>query len=136
MKKLLVVFALLLCTTVQAEWALLNGTDGSQTYVEASTLKRQGNLVSVHTLANYVEPIPKRRKSFWDVQYTSEVTDAIYDCDAKSYKNLKVTKYTKPNGEGWEKESDVNKNKWYQLVPATVGWSLMEYVCAKSKTVP
>ena len=108
------------------EWRLVvNGSDGNEHYVDTKYVKRENEIVYFKRLINYLKP---------NDGYLSEVSHIKGDCNLKKKKDLKITIYAKPMGNGNSEVIDFSQyekkwSDWKYLKPKTVTYILLDLVC-------
>ena len=121
------VFLALLLATGQAgaEWVMVGENEREQIFVDADSLRRAGDLVSLRHLQNFKInaglPFPAR----------SIVAEQDYDCGRRMFRVLSLTAYTDSKGSGEEmfKQRSPDPNKWMDIPVGTFAWMVLDEVC-------
>jgi hypothetical protein len=127
MRKLTLLWLLLVSTNVLAEWTLLESAgseDGFDVYVETKSIRRDGNKVKMWNMYDY-------KKVKVDVKsYLASVSHVEYDCKEETLKLLDLFWYTGNMGQGVPVFSNTNiKKDPISIMPETIHESLFNIAC-------
>ena len=127
MKRLLLGLMLLVTAgAASAEWTRLSETDNYIYYVDLATIRRNGNLVKIWTLADFKAVRKNAGKSF-----LSEKSQSEYDCKEEKSRILAFTWFDGKMGSGKVVVSDSDPGKWSPIQPGSVGEALWKIACGK-----
>lgn len=120
----------LFCSSAAAEWTLLNTSksDGTETYIDKSTVSRKGNKARLWYLDNFASPemTSKGRK------YLSSKGLHEFDCQDARRQLLQYTWYTDQMGRG---EIVFAKNEpsdnGQEIVPQSIAEAMYKIACGK-----
>jgi len=105
-------------------WVLVSeGTNGSKTYVDPSTIRRDGNLRRHWEYADYASRQPSGDKS----------TRSFYETDCREERTrlIEITGFSESMLQGRITGTERGAGKWDQVAPRTVAEVVMRFVCAR-----
>jgi hypothetical protein len=130
MKKLLTLFLtlFLIATNAFAEWTAYGlGVNGTVSFYDSSSIKRNGNKVKVWIYYN-TDPEDKMAKSLNNFSYRG--LDEI-DCINETYRTLTLQAFTEPDLRGELKIVNLTDREIDYIAPGTLTATLMKLVCKK-----
>lgn len=120
---LLVVFS----SSALAEWARAGGNDAMIAYADFSTIRENGNMVKMWTLADFkVAKVSAVGKPF-----LSSKSQVEFDCRKKRRRTLYFSWHSGNMGEGEIIISNSNRDKWAPVLRGTVREALWKFACGK-----
>ena len=127
MRKLTLLWLLLVSTNVLAEWTLLESAsseDGFDVYVDTQSIRRDGNKVKMWNMYDY-------KKIKVDVKsYLASVSHVEYDCKEETLRLIDLFWSTGNMGQGKPVFSNTNiKNDPISIMPETIHESLFNIAC-------
>jgi hypothetical protein len=105
-------------------WVLVSGTASANEYLDVSTIRRNGNTVTVWVLGDLAEARPFKGRYFKSLK-----TQVEFECDARKFRQTHATLYSGPMGSGEVLESSYVSNPWEPAVPQSVGETKLRTVC-------
>ena len=121
MKKLVAALGLIACSSVHAQWILLNKDSEVTNYYESS-IRKFGSAVKVYELFDYNAPLqPHNAKS---VGYLVK-----YDCNLDTLQVLTTIYYSDRMATGTVLNNDPTPGPLNQIAPGTLGAKKMDHIC-------
>lgn len=115
-----------------AEWVAVekdNLLPGLQTlYIEADTIRREGNLTTVWQLIDFKWMQGSARGP---TRFSSTKTQKQFDCMEKRLRLLAFTEFSLQMGTGIRNDGYVDKESWLAVEPESINYALWEIVCGK-----
>lgn len=127
MKKILMILvAVLISSGASAEWSRVTGSGSVDTYIDLSTVRRDGDKVKLWTMRNYKTPQDPQEED----KHLSTKEQHELDCKEEQRRPLFLTAYSGEKGTG-KVVYNINdsNNKWGAIAPGTVGRGLLEVGC-------
>lgn len=127
----LVLAALPVPASAQANWEEIAASDSKEVFVNLNTLQRNGGIVSAAVKENFVAPQPAKK----DKTYLSAKNIYHFDCANRkvAYKSMKLYPQLELQGEPLQKTEFKDKNLiWRDAPERSMDAALLEYVCAKA----
>ena len=110
-----------------AEWTRVGGNDDYIQYVDRATIRRNGNLVKMWGLSDYMTVQKAAADSI-----LSDKTQSEYDCKEEKYRLLAFSTYDGQMGSGKVVFNNGNvKDEWLPISPGSVGETLWKAACGK-----
>ena len=126
MKRLLLLLALLIAGSANADWVAIGETDNTTFYIDPTTIRKDGNLRKVWE----IQDLKTRHK---DGGMSRRVM-LEFDCKAERYRALANSTHTGPMASGqtihvgdYERYPD----SWSEIPPKTAAEFILKMVCAK-----
>ena len=117
---------------VYAEWVAVekdNLLPGLQTlYIEADTIRREGNLTTVWQLIDFKWMQGSARGP---TRFSSTKTQKQFDCMEKRLRLLVFSEFSLQMGTGMRNDGYVDKESWLAVEPESINYALWEIVCGK-----
>ena len=131
MKKLLLIFVFLFPITSYADWLKLEKDIGETVYFDTNSFKQNNGYFYIWMLTDFEKPNPNFKGAL-SIKMLYEA-----DCSTpRKMKNLSVTSYKSPMGQGKYNESASLKDpKWLYVAPQSSGEKWMNFVCAEKKII-
>ena len=129
MKRLLMGLMLLVTAgAASAEWTIVDGGDRFIHYVDRETIRRNGNLVKMWDLKDYLTV----QKSATGFSYLSDKAQQEYDCKEEKSRLLAFTDFSGQMGNGNVVYSNGNvRDEWSPIQPESVGEAKWKIACGK-----
>lgn len=131
LKKVLILFALSLLpfmANAQA-WVKIVETPELEYYVDRSSIKRNGSIVTYWTMHNKkLVTLMTQTTSDYSTKYK-----LIQDCKKEESKMVYLVSYDKPMGEGKSLEARSWDGPPTPNVPGSIGYLEMKYVCSSNR---
>ena len=128
MKRLLLGLMLLVTAgAASAEWTRSGESDNYIHYVDRATIRRNGNLVKMWSLADYKTV----QKAAGGESYLSDKVQQEYDCKEEKLRILAFTWFDGQMGNGKVVVSDYDPDKWIPIQPDSVGETKWKIACGK-----
>ena len=105
------------------EWIEVYATDLGISYIDPSTIRKEGNLRTAWTIQNY-----KQRDKAGAI---STRTTEEFDCKNKRYKFLAFTRYTEPMAKGKTVSSIERPGEWDEIPPNSAAEGVRKIACAQ-----
>ena len=122
MKKLFIVFVMLLAGSAWAEWVIYETTDTNTFYYDPTTIRKDGNMRQVWVLLNW----RKRDKD----NVMSHRLRYEYDCKQERYRFLAISVHTEPMAGGEILLQNLD-TPWIDIAPATAAAAMFKIACLK-----
>ena len=122
MKKLFIVFVMLLAGSAWAEWVIYETTDTNTFYYDPTTIRKDGNMRQVWVLLNW----RKRDKD----NVMSHRLRYEYDCKQERYRFLAISVHTEPMAGGEILLQNLD-TPWIDIAPATAAEAMFKIACLK-----
>jgi hypothetical protein len=122
MKKLFIVFVMLLAGSAWAEWVMYGEHDTATFYYDPATIRKDGNMRRVWDLTN----LSNRNKN-GVMSYRSQNE---YDCKQERLRNLALSTHSKLMAGGEVLVTGGGENNWTAIPPGTILEKLLKIVCA------
>jgi len=126
MKKLLTIFLLLFSINGHCEWTKLVDNDETSSYIDKTTIKKNGSFVKVWELLDYKTP-----QELNSGKYKSSVILFEYDCKDERRRILSLVEYTEQMGIGKQILTIDDPDKWSYVKPNTMQFLLMKSLCSR-----
>lgn len=128
MNKLPLLAVLLSPALAQAEWTRVSTlSDGEvAVYVDAATIKRNGNVVEFSTLFDYATVRTLSGAPFWSATMQDEI-----DCIRKQSRTLAVSSHSEPMAGGHVVSTSTGYAAWTPVAPKTITAVILKFVCKK-----
>ncbi len=112
---------------VQAEWVEIERfEDGMRVYVDAASVRREGDLAELRHLVNWGEP----QEEPGQAAYRSTIVQTRYDCLGKGEKYLSSVSYAEPMGKGIKVAADGREVEgWYSISSGSMEEKLWQIAC-------
>lgn len=113
----------------EEEWVSIAKGDRTELFVKPSTLKWEGDWVSIRSKQNFAEPLPSAKKGKTFLSARNEYRIA---CAHRKVAYSEMEAYAEPDlqGEVVQKASTGEKNlKWMDAPEGTIFGELLEYAC-------
>ena len=123
MKKLFIVFVMLLAGSAWAEWVMVGESEEAHSFYYPTTIRKEGNMRRVWQLSNL-----KRRGVDGEMSRRLRVE---YDCKQERYQLLDVSEHSEPMASGKLLSAEIGSGRWTGAAPGTSSMSILEIVCAK-----
>ena len=117
---------LLVSGAASAEWTYADESDDSITYVDRTTIRRNGNFVKMWRLADYKKAEVVEGKS----DLSSRAQDE-YDCAEERMRRLALTAFSGQMGSGAVNYTDSDTQKWAPVAPRSIREILWKIACGK-----
>ena len=128
MKRLLLGLMLLVTAgAASAEWTRAGDTDDYIQYVDVATIRRNGNLVKMWDLKDYLTV----QKSATGFSYLSDKAQQEYDCKEEKARTLAYLWFSGQIGNGNVVYSNTNPGEWRPISPESIGEILWKIACGK-----
>jgi hypothetical protein len=115
-----------------AEWVAVekdNPLPGLQTlYIEADTIRREGNFATVWQLIDFKWMQGSARGP---TRFSSTKTHKQFDCAENRVRLLAFTEFSLQMGTGIRNDGYVDKESWLAVEPESINYALWEIVCGK-----
>ena len=122
MKKLLLLFSILISFNSYGEWEEIGeSVSGDTYYIDTDTIKEHEGYVYWWVLNDYLEPNESGSMS--------NKTYSQGDCVVNRFKWLSLIEYKQPMGEGSSEIITTLPEEWGYPPPDSVGGGLLKYVC-------
>ena len=127
MKRLLLALLLLLASgAASAEWTAIDSADHLIIYVDRATIRRNGNLVKMWSMADY------KKAQVIDGQYgLSSRSQSEYDCKEEMHRNLALAFFSGQMGSGTVNSTGDGTLRWRPVAPGSIAEALWEVACGK-----
>jgi surface-adhesin protein E len=137
---LLITFLLLSRGPANAEWEAIEDkyqSPGLHTvYIDSSTIKREGNLVTLWILTDYkwmqgnvgMGPV-----GFGPQRFSSTKTYKQSDCAKMRFRLLAYTEFSRHTGTGDPNDGYVDQDTWVPVEPESLNHGLWEVACGKPR---
>ena len=123
MKKLFIVFVMMLAGSAWAEWQEFTQSDTSVSYIDLETIRKDGNLRKIWLLLNYAEKDTDGRVS---TRMKQE-----FDCKEERRRALTISTHSEAMAGGKQLFSHTfDTPKWNEIPPNTNYMTLLKLVCA------
>lgn len=106
-----------------AEWTRIGGDDTTTDYVNLATIRENGNIVIMWSLANF----GTAQKTFDGRSFTSSKTQMEYDCKEEKKRTVAITNTSQYMGEGEVIYTATVTGDWSAIVPdsiAEIKWKI------------
>jgi Surface-adhesin protein E len=107
-----------------AEWEKVTDDTENTPYVDSDTIRRKGNLVKMWELRDYTNIRTVEAGSLLSVKALNE-----YDCAEERQRVLALVEYSNNMGRGKLVYTDSITGEWSQIVPETVGQTMLKLAC-------
>lgn len=107
-----------------AEWTRVNGDENGVQYIDLGKLKRNGDLVKIHTAVDYKD---QRRLS--GRVFSSAAIQEEYDCKRRLRRTLFVSAYSGNMASGVEVLQDFKVTDWQAIPAGSSGALLLKVAC-------
>jgi len=125
MKK--IIFLLIFVTGfANAEWTKVTFSDETTMFLDAKTIKKNGDLVSVETLMNFPLGASSDDKKF---SYKSSRTIEEFNCKTNQSRTIAFTWYSETMGNGKKVYSDNHSYEFNKVVPSSLFDAVKRKVC-------
>jgi hypothetical protein len=121
MKKLFLVFVMLLSGSAWAEWVELNETEDTTFFYDPDTIRKDGNMRRVWRLQNL--------KQLNENGVMSRRIRVEYDCKQERFRILDLTSHSEPMARGTIVFNDVS-GEWTGIPPRTGAAIMLNLVCS------
>jgi hypothetical protein len=122
----LITFLLLSSGPAYAEWVALSGDDRRTSYIDATTIRRGGNLVRMWDLVNF-QTLQVSRNPYFSIKVVRE-----YDCTIEQGRIIGQYAYSGQMGTGEMVDSELEDGvKWEPIMPGSWGQDLRKLACGK-----
>jgi surface-adhesin protein E len=113
-----------------AEWVKVgfSQAEGSSTYVDPGTIRRNGALVKIWYLLDSLQS-----RTVQQSQYLSQKAQAQIDCAEERMRVLTFTNYSGNMGNGNVVYTNNDESEWTAVAPGTVGEVLWNFACGKKE---
>ena len=108
----------------KADWTRLGGNAKTTTYVDADTIKRKGDIVSMWLLDDLVVP-DSHGQSY---RYLDE-----FDCENRLLRMIYISTHSGKMAKGDMLTNGNAPGNWEQVPPGTVSGSLYKFACSVPK---
>ena len=115
--------------TVYAEWLEVGSSEnagGYTVYVDADTMRRTGNLLTMWVLFDYKTMQKPASLSYWSSRVQKQ-----YDCTEEVDRRLEFTWFSANMSRGDVIYTNSEEGKWRPVAPGTIGQILWKVACAK-----
>jgi len=126
MKKLLPLFLLLFSINGHCEWTSVGGTDFGTSYIDYSTIKRNGNVVRLWEMTSF-----KSLQNVDGIKYLSSKDLVEFDCNEEKFRYLSLSVFSLRMGEGNVVSSVNSIGPWDYLIPDSQGRVVFNLVCKR-----
>ena len=111
-----------------AEWVAIGGNDqiGMTTYVDPTTIRRNGNLVKIWQLNDF-----KTAQIVEDRSFLSTKKQREFNCAEERTRILAATQFSGNMGNSKVVWVNSNEQKWEPVVPGSISQTLLEFACGK-----
>ena len=109
--------------SAMADWTKIGGDDISTDYVNLATIRENGNIVKMWSLANF----SNAQKAYDGRSYKSSKIQSEYDCKEEKKRTVAVTNTSQNMGEGEIIFTGSVTNDWSPIVPdsiAEIKWKI------------
>jgi hypothetical protein len=122
MKKLFLVFLMLLAGAAWAEWVVYNQSESSTHYFDPATIRKDGNMRRVWTIQNF-----EQRGTDGQMSNRAQFE---YDCKEERYRFLDISQHSEPMAGGKVLTMEIGSGLWRGIAPGTISASMLDIVCA------
>jgi hypothetical protein len=116
-----VLVLLLFATASRAEWTAIGKTDLMVSYVDLSTIKRDGRIASVKEMLTWNKAMSDGERS--------QTVMVEYDCTARKSRIRSIQSHTEPMGKGRALGSSNNPGPWNPVARGTVADHVANKIC-------
>lgn len=128
MKLIALIFLCLSPAAIAQSWVKVNETPESEFYIEMSSIKRNGPIVTYWQMQNK-KPISQLISPSQELSTKFRV---IQNCSIEEYQITYYAEYEKSMGEGRVIKSNSLDNRPTPNIPGTLGYEDMKFVCKKA----
>lgn len=117
-------------SAAMADWVKINNKDNLTTYVDPSTISKDGNIVKMWGVVDLKESRKEQDgKSFLSAKGLQE-----FNCEAKQIRKLSLTLFSGNMGVGEvvHTYSDADKWKWTPVEPGSISETMLNAACKKN----
>ncbi len=130
MKKLLVIFALLLTfsSSAWAGWVVIGGNDNFISYADPNTIRKNGSMVKMWILYDHVnaEVDESSGKTYFSSKIQTE-----YDCQGERIRILAFSQHSGKMGGGNVIYTRSDPLQWGPVAPDSINKSMWKFACGK-----
>jgi hypothetical protein len=122
--KYLLLLVILIASTAWAGWTKVNSSNGTDFYIDVSSVKAEGAKRTTWQLTNYSTP-----QSLVDDYYLSSRARVEFDCKEEKSRLLTITVFSMRNADGKPLLTSDEPTKWSDIAPYTTARGILNAVC-------
>jgi hypothetical protein len=126
MFKAILLMLLVYSGSTPAEWARVGGNETMVAYADFSSIRENGNVVKMWTLADF-----KMAEVSGGKQFLSSKSKVEYDCEKKRRRTLYFSWHSGNMGEGEMVATSSSREKWAPVLSGTVREALWKFACGE-----
>lgn len=121
-KAILMVVLAVVSNSAMAEWVKIGSGGGSTSYADPTTIRKNGNMVKMWSLSDYVTPTGR-------LSYMSSKTLDEYDCKEEQSRMLTSSVFSRNMGEGEVVFAGPGDLRWVPVAPGSEAKVLWNFAC-------
>ena len=126
---LMLLLAAVISSAIAEEWVAVSYTDdgGVTVYADPSTLRKEGNIVSLWTLGDF-----KKAEQIGNSKHVMSLKEQYeYDCKEQQMRRIHAAKYSENMGRGKEIDSSPIHEGWQEVPPSSLNEQMWRFACGK-----
>ncbi len=128
----LITLLVLSSVPANAEWVAIGYSEslgGYTVYIDPDTIRRNGDLVKVWALTDYIT-----LRTVADISFLSSKAYNEFDCAEERQRDLAVTWFSGNMGNGNGVWNNSDETTWRPVAPGSVGQGVWEFACGSAST--
>lgn len=113
-----------------AEWQGIASNDGSDLYIDRTTIRKSGTTVKMWSLVDY-KVLQKLQNSAASTPYRSSKDQYEYQCEEEKVRSVYFSLHTEKMGEGEISVSNNSVSAWMPIPPKSGLERMFQVVCGK-----
>ncbi|OGA31929.1 MAG: hypothetical protein A3G80_01870 [Betaproteobacteria bacterium RIFCSPLOWO2_12_FULL_62_13b] len=113
-------------SSASAAWVELGSNDYSTYYVDATSIRRDGDTVKMWSLLDF-----RKARTFEKLPYMSLKAQGEYDCKREQLRVFSGTRQSENMGEGDAVSRISEPSEWSAVAPGGIGQAFWKFACEK-----
>lgn len=125
-KAILMMLLAVVSSSASAAWVELGSNDYSTYYVDATSIRRDGDTVKMWSLLDF-----RKARTFENLPYMSLKAQGEYDCKREQLRVFSGTRQSENMGEGDAVSRISEPSEWSAVAPGGIGQAFWKFACEK-----
>ena len=125
-KAILMMLLAAVSSSASAAWVELGSNDYSTYYVDATSIRRDGDTVKMWSLLDF-----RKARTFENLPYMSLKAQGEYDCKREQLRVFSGTRQSENMGEGDAVSRISEPSEWSAVAPGGIGQAFWKFACEK-----
>jgi len=125
-KAILMMLLAAVSSSASAAWVELGSNDYSTYYVDATSIRRDGDTVKMWSLLDF-----RKARTFENLPYMSLKAQGEYDCKREQLRVFSGTRQSEKMGEGDAVSRISEPSEWSAVAPGGIGQAFWKFACEK-----